>query len=336
MNAIRRLPSYSRAGLLLLVLGAAVAASCTLVGQGHLNLANDESGIGADNTTLRAYAPGPGDVWPPTGYVNLLVKGDDLGRPPSYGMNGYLYLVRTGLACPQSEGAPEAFTLPDVTITGVVTVTNGSVNQFLTMPDNAANRAARWALIDINELAGFPGQHLIERCGEVTWTGVAAALMDPCVTRTSLEGNPLAPGRTFNLDADNAWEFCYGGAAAGSNEKFLFRTTDAGVTWTLISRTTLGNPPAEAGVGALPNGIGVSALFFVDATRGWLGLSSPGANLYRSTDGGHNWTAVAVAGLSPGVPVLSINFTDAMNGSFTTSEGAYRTSNGGASWTPTP
>ena len=313
------------------IAGMLATVSCTLVGQGSLHVANDLSGIGRDNTTLQAFAPQSSDVWPPAGQVNLWVKGDDFGHPPSYGMNGYLYLVRTGLACPQSEGAPEAFTLSQVTITGVVTVTNGSVNQFLTMPDTPANREARWALIEIGEVPGFPGQHLIHRCGTVTW-GASATLVDPCTLRTSLQGTALIAGKSFALDASNKWQFCNGGAAAGSNEKFLFRTTTGGASWTLISRTTLGNPPAEAGVGTLPNGNGASALFFQDTTHGWLGLSSPGQNFFRSTDGGTNWTQVTVTGLSAGDPVLSITFIDSMHGSFTTSTRTFTTSNGGATW----
>ncbi len=325
--------ALQRLAVLGLVAGMLATVSCTLVGQGHLNVANDLSGIGRDNTTLQAFAPGPGDVWPPAGQVNLWVKGDDFGKPPSYGVNGYLYLVRTGAACPQSEGAPEAFTLSQVTITGIVTVTNGSVNQFLTMADTPANREARWALIEIGEVPGYPGQHLIHRCGTVTWGG-GATLVDPCTLRTSIDGTALTAGKTFALDASNKWEFCLGGAAAGSNEKFLFHTTTGGASWTLISRTTLGSPPAEAGVGTLPNGIGVSALFFQDTTHGWLGLSSPGQNFWRSTDGGVNWTQVIVSGLTPGDPVLSITFTDAMHGSFTTATSTFHTSDGGATWGP--
>src|SRR4051812_5902111 len=75
---------------LLAVFAAAAAMSCTLVGQGDLHVANDLSGIGRDNTTFHAYAPEPGDVWPPAGYVNIFVTGDDFGTPPSYGMNGYV------------------------------------------------------------------------------------------------------------------------------------------------------------------------------------------------------------------------------------------------------
>lgn len=329
----RRINMFKRLAPLALGVLMIAAASCRIVGQGDLRIANDLSGIGADNTTLRAFAADPGDAWPPPGYVNLFVKGDDFGLPPSYGMTGYLYLVRTNLNCPQSEGAPEQFGLSDVTIVGIITVTNGSVNQFVTMPDTAANRSSRWALIEINEIAGVPGAHLIHRCGTVTWTGSPSSVADPCASRMSLEGQPLTVGAFFALDANIQWQFCYGGAAAGSNEKLLFRTDDGGATWALISHTTLGNPPPEAGVGELPNGNGVSALFFQDGTKGWLGLSSPGHNLLRSTDGGHNWTEVVVTDLDPAVPVQSITFSDATHGVFTTPAGTWETTDGGTTWT---
>ena len=332
----RRSSVFSRLGLVLLVGAGLAAASCTLVGQGHLSVANDLSGIGADNTIFRAFAPDPGDAWPPAGTVNIFVHGDDFGQPPSYGMNSYLYLAHTGLDCPQSEGAPEAFTLADVTLAGIVTVTNGSVNQNITVADTGANRQSHWALIEINELAGYPGQHLILRCGVVTWTGSPSASADPCTLRMSLEGNALTVGKFFALDANTQWQFCYGGAAAGSNEKFLFRTDNGGALWTLISRTTLGSPPVEAGVGELPNGNGVSALLFQDANKGWLGLSSPGHNLLKSTDGGHDWTEVVVPSLPSAVPVTSITFTDAMHGTFTSPSDTWTTVDGGTTWVKTP
>jgi hypothetical protein len=160
-----------RFGLAVAVLSlAAVSAACREVGRGDLRVQNDLSGIGRDNTIFRAYAPEPGDAWPPAGQLSLYVRGDDFGSPPSYGMNGFVYLVRTGNPCPQSEGRPETFTLGDVTIAGVVTVTNGTVNQFLIMPDTPANRQSTWALIDIGALQDFPGEHFIRRCGTVTWT----------------------------------------------------------------------------------------------------------------------------------------------------------------------
>ncbi len=332
----RRASRFTRIALLMFAVAGVAAMSCTIVGQGHLNVSNDLSGLGADNTTFRAFAPDPGDAWPPAGFVDLFVKGDDFGVPPAYGMNGYLYLARTNLACPQSEGAPEGFTLADVTLTGVITVTNGSVNQNVTMQDTPTNRQSHWALLEINELAGFPGLHLLHRCGEVTWQGTPSAATDPCTLRQSLAGAALTPGMSFALDSSTRWQFCYGGAAAGSNEKFLFKTANGGVSWALISRTTLGTPPPETGVGELPNGNGVSAFFFQDLNNGWLGLSSPGHNLLRSTDGGTNWSEVVVTDLDPGVPVTSITFTDATHGSFTTPAGSWTTSNAGTTWTMAP
>jgi hypothetical protein len=149
---------------------ALAAAACELVGQGDLHVQNDLSGIGADNTVFYAWEHETGDDWPPAGFLSLAVRGDDFGRPPNYGMDGYLYLVHTNAQCPMSEAAVEAFELSDVTIVGVVTVTDGSVNQVLSAPDTAGTRQDRWALIDIGEFSDTETGHAIHRCGTVTWS----------------------------------------------------------------------------------------------------------------------------------------------------------------------
>ena len=159
----------------------------------------------------------------------------------------------------------------------------------------------------------------------------SASAVDPCTLLTSLEGRPLTPGPSFALDANTKWQLCVGGVAAGSGEKYLFHTTNGGAVWTLISRTTLGNPAPEAGVGDLPNGNGVVQILFLDATHGWMGLNSPGVNLFRSQDGGVMWAEVEV--IPPAVPVTSINFTDAMHGTVVTPKGPWTTSDGGVTWT---
>ena len=148
----------------------------------------------------------------------------------------------------------------------------------------------------------------------------------------SLGGQPLGTGPAFELD-DVTWQMCIGGAAAGSSEKLLFKTSDGGVTWTL-SKTTLGDPPPEPGVGELPNGNAAEALFFIDEEHGWLGLSSPGQNLFRTNDGGVSWTEVP--GLPPGLPVFEISFSDAAHGLLTTPEGNWTTADGGQTWSQTP
>jgi hypothetical protein len=146
------------------------AAACELVGQGHLGVQNDLSGIGADNTMFYAWEHETGDAWPPAGMLSIAVRGDDFGHPPSYGMDGYLYLVRTNAQCPMAEGAPEVFQLSDVTIVGVVTVTDGTVNQVLSTPDSPSARQDRWALIEIGEYSNSEPGHAIHRCGTVTWS----------------------------------------------------------------------------------------------------------------------------------------------------------------------
>lgn len=162
----------------------------------------------------------------------------------------------------------------------------------------------------------------------------APELIDPCTLRDSLEGQPLVDGPFYLLAEGDGWQLCIGGAAAGSSEKYLFGTPDGGVTWTLLSMTTLGNPPPEAGVGELPNGNAAEVLYFIDADTGWLGLSSPGVNLFGTTDGGVSWTPAD--DLPPGLPVTAIEFSDAENGVATTPEGDWTTSDGGATWAPAP
>lgn len=322
----------ARLPLWLLAIAGIAATSCTLIGQGALHVSNDLSGIGADNTVLRVYAHNTGDTWPAAGELGVLVQGDDFGMPPSYGMKGYLVLVSTNAPCPQSEGAPETFTLAAVTPIGVVPVIDGSVNQAFRIADTAANRRPTWALMETDEMVGYPGEYRLHRCGTVSYVPEGGAVVDPCTLRTSLEGQALTAGASFSLNTLKIWQFCYGGAAAGSNEKFLFLSEDGGASWVLISRTTLGSPPAEDGVGELPNGNGVSALFFVNEAKGFLGLTSAGHNLLRSLDGGHNWQEVVVGDLAQGVPVTSIGFSDQMNGTFTTPDGVFTTSDGGATW----
>jgi len=160
-----------------------------------------------------------------------------------------------------------------------------------------------------------------------------ALAADPCTLRTSLEGRPLTAGPSFEL-GNVVWQMCIGGAAAGSSEKLLFKTSDGGASWTLLSQTTLGNPPPEPGVGELPNGNAAEALFFVDEQHGWLGLSSPGQNLFRTDDSGVTWSEVPV--WPPGLPVLDVSFSDARHGELTTPEGSWTTSDGGETWTQTP
>ena len=157
---------------------------------------------------------------------------------------------------------------------------------------------------------------------------------DPCTTRTGVGGETLVADESFELAPERSWQVCVGGAAAGSSEKLLFRSGDGGASWTLISRTTLGNPPPEAGVGEFPNQGSVAVIVFISADTGWIGIESAGQNLHRSQDGGSTWEVATE--LPPAVPVTAIQFSDALNGTVTTSDSTWTTTDGGDTWVESP
>lgn len=149
---------------------ALVAAGCKLVAQGELHVANDESGLSGP-AVFRAWEHEDGDFVPPEGFLAIGVIGSQFGRPPSFGLDGFLYLVSTDEPCPMSEGAPEVFEPADVRVRGVITVTDGNVNQMVLVPDTADVRGDDvWALIEIAPFPDAGGGHLVHRCGEVTWS----------------------------------------------------------------------------------------------------------------------------------------------------------------------
>jgi hypothetical protein len=151
-----------------LVILAFAAGGCRLIGTGQLHVQNDLSGLGRNNTVIGAFIPDIGEPFPGRDEIAIYVRGDDFGRPPAFGLNGYLYLVRTELPCPESEAAPEVFRLNQVVVVGIITVRDGSVDQVVSMQNQQGSRDPTWALMDVGQLP--EGGHYIHRCGTVTWT----------------------------------------------------------------------------------------------------------------------------------------------------------------------
>lgn len=102
----------------------------------------------------------------------------------------------------------------------------------------------------------------------------------------------------------------------------IHRTTDGGTTWTKIAGTSIANPiGGEYGLTDVYTKFGANDI--------WFGTNV--GRVYHSNDAGLTWT-VAATGSTAYINKLA--FRDAMNGIVFTSAGtAYRTSNGGVSWT---
>jgi photosystem II stability/assembly factor-like uncharacterized protein len=97
---------------------------------------------------------------------------------------------------------------------------------------------------------------------------------------------------------------------------YVYRSTDAGVTWKLLATTPY---PADS-------------LAFVTATR-WLQLMGPGQSL-ETTDGGKSWHVFG-SDYSQAAPVApQVVFGDALTGYASVRGSIERTTDGGVHWTP--
>jgi gliding motility-associated-like protein len=115
------------------------------------------------------------------------------------------------------------------------------------------------------------------------------------------------------------------GYAAGSRDT-IYKTTDAGVTWTRLP---------------LPNGgvapqLTYTDMFALDANTVFIvGNGYPKIAVYKTTDGGATWTDITadIRTLGGGGYLYSVMFHDANNGYVGTGSILFKTTDGGATWT---
>jgi hypothetical protein len=161
-------------------------------------------------------------------------------------------------------------------------------------------------------------------------------------------------------------EYTSGGALLATTSRGIYRSTDAGASWTRILGSAVSSPmpivvnPAnpsvvlwrgdvllyrstDAGlswsaVQGLPGGLvltGTPIVFAANGTLAWA-VGSPAVPLLRSADGGASWIAAAANGLTGAIHSLSVDATDAQVLYAATSDGAFRSSDAGASFTTIP
>ncbi len=262
----------------------------------------------------------------------------------------------------QSVAPPGMFSVPDFSLAGAGTVfafsyaigvqrtiDNGATWQTLPLPALAGSYLAGFKAFTAQRLivTDSSGRLYLSIDGGASWNlrsarGPSTAALSSLWFFDSRQGLAMADDGSAARTADGGqtwtttdatgpgWrraQFLADGSLGWviSDAGTILRSADQGRTWT-------GPAPAT---GAMLSG--VTDFHFIDALRGWAvapyGVSSGGATIFATVDGGVNWQAVAGTQLSNGF--VSIRFADAMHGVAVGPAGvAIVSSDGGATWAP--
>jgi photosystem II stability/assembly factor-like uncharacterized protein len=183
-----------------------------------------------------------------------------------------------------------------VTETQIVRTNDGSLTWYnLTPPDVSETGYgvqhfaldANYAWVQIPDYDNFPNSGFLYRTqdGGLTWR------MSP---------TPFSGGDLEFLNENDGWMLADLGVGAGSNAVAVYRTTDGGADWTLAYT----NDPNQAKAGdSLPLGglkSGIAPLNMQTAFVYGVTYAPGTAYLYRTDDGGKNWSQVTSLSLPDG------------------------------------
>jgi photosystem II stability/assembly factor-like uncharacterized protein len=165
----------------------------------------------------------------------------------------------------------------------------------------------------------------------------------------TISSTPFSGGDLSFIDPSNGWMLADLGVGAGSNAVAVFQTTDGGATWVQTYSNDPDNPEASD---SLPLGGIKSDLVPLDMQTAWVTgviYSSGTVYLYRTNDGGRNWSQISLdlpAGAENaelGIDKDQMRFTSATDGFLvvrlagdSAQTAVYITNDGGDSWRLTP
>ncbi|MEP7135316.1 MAG: hypothetical protein ABI904_10325 [Chloroflexota bacterium] len=191
-----------------------------------------------------------------------------------------------------------------VTETQVVRTNDGGITWYNVTPSDVTS-------------AGYNAHNFVLD-NEHAWlqiTDFATSIETSAVYRTSDGGltwvkatAPFGGGRLTFLDEKNGWAFGDLGAGAGSEAVAVYQTTDAGETW----KQTYTNDPNQPNAGnSLPLGGIKSGLTPLNMQTAWVSgvvYSDGTVYLYRTDDGGANWSQVTTLALPDVAKNTQVNF----------------------------
>jgi photosystem II stability/assembly factor-like uncharacterized protein len=198
-------------------------------------------------------------------------------------------------------------------------------------------------MLDAQNGWGIGGAHASGNSGHVFRTADGGGTwfeVTPPMIAAALPDVDTLGGVGFFMDANTAWvTYQFTGTPKVPANPVVWKTTDGGRTW---------QASAPMNTSDLNEVYSVSNVFFATPSAGWIlihvgaGMNHDYVALYRSTDGGSNWSRVINPYTDQGIQgcyKTGIIFTDASNGWLTgncngVAPGAllFQTGDGGATW----
>ncbi len=230
--------------------------------------------------------------WNNPNIVYLATGDDDAGCTYTIGVmkstDGGISWNQTGLSYQTSSRQQIHRLLSHPTIAGKL---YAATSQGLFVTSDAGATWQKKSTINFRDLEIRPGSEVMIGCegrdihrstdGGNTWAKITTSIPNS-VGRISLAISPANPDYMYALCADNAKGWGFGG---------LYRSVDGGKTW--VSRSTTPNILSHSVDGSQAGGQGWYDLTIACSYKQPNHIIIGGVNIWRSTDGGANWTISA-------------------------------------------